>query len=138
ADVKKPVWAEADPAAIVIPERLGNRQQHARGGGIRPVPIRAVFDNLCVTRTISVVDEEQAVLGIVWMEGKPQQATLAAGADQSADVEEGLACKLAVSEDLDRPSLLDDEQPRIASGSGDEKRFIETFGHCFQRESGFL
>ena len=80
--------------------------------GVRRVGIEGLLERRDdgVAVLVGVVDEEPGVVREVGVEGQPQQAALAAGADPVRDVEEGLWREHAVLHHPDPAGLLDDEE----------------------------
>ena len=60
---------------------------------------------------LGIVDEKVAVVGVIGMEGQPQQAALAAAVHPAGQVEEGVIQQAARLPDADAAALLKDEQP---------------------------
>ncbi len=124
ADVEQAVRAEAQRAAVVVFERLRDGQQHLRRRGIGAVRIgraRAIRrDHRRAVAGARVVDEEAAVGRVERMKREAEQAALAAGGDQAAEVEKRRRRKGAIAQDADASALLDDEETRSVGGRVDD------------------
>src|SRR5450631_3714809 len=115
AGIEATVRAEYQRASIVIWKiGMGLSLEDEFGIGVRHVGSSG--DAVACYRDrarglAGVVDIEEAVGRIAWIEGKPQQAALAAGQNSRRDVEEWRGQYLGAVIDLDGAALLDDEQP---------------------------
>src|SRR5690606_2781377 len=118
ADVEITVGAEIQPAAVVVGTRLLDGQDQRRAVRIGNVGIvlgNPVSAYLGVALGICQVDVEQAIVGVVRIEGQSQQALLVSVGNR-ADVEKRPGGNLACGkiEDLDQAAvLLHDEQPPL-------------------------
>ena len=81
-----------------------------------------------VAGLVREVDVELAVRGEVGRERDREQALLAAGGDEAAQVGVGLGRHLAVAHGADRACLLDDEQPLVAGRRGHVDRRAQPLG----------
>jgi hypothetical protein len=79
-DVEVAVGSEADPAAVVVRLRLGDREQPRRRG-VRDAAVARDLVALDADRPggVDVVNEELAVVRVVGMEGEAEQSLLRAG-----------------------------------------------------------
>ncbi len=139
ADVEHAVGTEADHSAVVIGERLRDRQQRklvdARGGRAR---VGMIFgDDRRAIRLARVIDEEPPVRGELRVEGEAQQPLFATRQHPRADVQEHRGRRRAGRKHEDSPALLHDEEP-IGSIAGvrHEQRAREALEHRLESYRG--
>src|SRR5262245_18482662 len=116
AHPQEPVRPECEVAAVVVGVRVVVVEQLARRRGQRSRPVRLVADDASVSTRIGVVDVDEAVRGVLRVEGEPEQPLLPAGLGEVSDVEEESGSELSALHDPNGPALLDDvEPPRLAA-----------------------
>ena len=92
ADVQHAVGTEEQMSGLVGDVPLRNLEQRHHAARLRPVAIgrHSVTADHHGSRPIHEVDEEEAVVGVAWMEGEPQQTLLADDLDLVTNVEKRL------------------------------------------------
>jgi hypothetical protein len=70
------------------------------------------------------------------MEGHPEKSSFTPGLNRARDVEEGGGEEDPVFYDPDPALLLDDEEPRVARGSREEDRALESGGDLSETQLG--
>ena len=120
ADVEKPVRTELELSAVVVVERLVDRQQRHAAERVGDVGVRGdrVPRDDGVPDGVRVVDVEEPVLGVVRMKGRGQQPLLAATDDERRDVQKGRGQDSRAVPDQDLAAVEREEDPAVA-GVGD-------------------
>src|SRR3954469_21552331 len=95
---------------------MRNRQQDCAGRRIGAIGIRRhlVARQAVVAVAVRVVDEKEAVVAILRMEGDAVKTALAAAENERADVEKRRGAKSERVVNADRADLLGDEEARFA------------------------
>ncbi len=119
----------------MVGERLFNANDQGGAVGIGLVGIvgrdRPALDAR-VAVDVRIVDEEDAVRGVVGMEGHAEQALFATAADLVRDVEERRLRHVAVAQNQDRSALIDDEDATaVVAGVDDLEGPAEARDHLF-------
>ncbi len=80
-DVQEPVGPEGEHAAVVVRERLRDREEDARRRRLGDVGIRraAILGDDGVARGVRIVHEEATCRHVLRLEGETEEAALAAG-----------------------------------------------------------
>ena len=78
--------------------------------------VGAVLDDACVAVRIRVVDVELVIRLVTRMKRETEEALLAAGLDEAADVEERPGAQFPVHRDLDVADLLDHVEDVLLAG----------------------
>ncbi len=121
----------------MVGERLVDPEEHRLRRRLGRVAVRRhrVAGDHRVAVEVRVVDEEEAVGGVVRVEGDAQEPAFAAGTYPVADVEEGPRQEHAVQgvEDDDLAALEGDEETPVA-GVGDGDGGIEAGGQNLEVE----
>ena len=115
-DVELAVGPELELPAVVVPERLVDREQGPAARRVRDVRVargdRVARDH-GVAREVRVVDEEEAVRAVVRVERRREQPLLAAADDERREVQERRREDVDAVPDEDPAALQRDEEPRV-------------------------
>ena len=85
-----------------------------------------------VAGQVGVIDKEIAVAGVLRMEGQRQQAPLAAGGGERADIEEGRGQQVAVLQHADAAGAFENEEAAVAGRRREEDGGAQATGHLLQ------
>jgi hypothetical protein len=119
-DVEATVAPEGDLAPVVVQIGLVGEQNLAARPPEEPPPVGAKLEHARVAPDVRQVHVEAAVLRVPRVEGKAEEALLAAALDEVAQVGERLRANTPSLDDADPPRLLDHVQPlRLAGGGRD-------------------
>ena len=128
------------PAVVIGVRRVGYHEHDRCRGRVGDVGIArdVVAGQRDVARrrdVVRVIDVEEAVRGVVRIEGHRQESLLRAVGGQRRDVEKRRPEEAAVLDDADRAPLRHDEEPRgVARRGGHLQRLADSAGHQGERD----
>ena len=135
AEVEHPVGPELQLAAVVVALGVGDLEQLAMPRpDARGALARAQLPDLLVAGLVREVHVELAVARELGVEGDREQALLAAGGDEAAQIGVRPRRDLPVADRADRALLLDHEEALVPGRRGDVDRRAQAFGDLGERE----